>query len=97
MDARLLQLKEYLVNSVSTEMQDQSIVQQQNREAVRGLLLEAYQRTKADLKPEVRDRAVEAALADLIGYGPLELLLPDPEISEIMVNGARQIFVERNG
>jgi pilus assembly protein CpaF len=97
MDGRLLQLKEYLINAVSTEMQDQSIVQQQNREAVRGLLLEAYERTKADLKPEVRDRAVDSALADLIGYGPLELLLPDPEISEIMVNGARQIFVERNG
>ena len=97
MDARMLQLKEFLINAVSTEMQDQSTVQQQNREAVRRLLLEAYERTKADLKPEVRDRAVDSALADLIGYGPLELLLPDPEISEIMVNGAKQIFVERNG
>jgi hypothetical protein len=66
MDGRLLQLKEYLINAVSTEMQDQSIVQQQNREAVRGLLLEAYERTKADLKPEVRDRAVDSALADLL-------------------------------
>lgn len=97
MDGRMLQLKEFLINAVSREMQDQSMVQQQNREAVRRLLLDAYERTKADLKPEDRDRAVDSALADLIGYGPLELLLPDPEISEIMVNGAKQIFVERNG
>jgi len=97
MDSRQLRLKEFLINAVSTEMQNQSTVHQQNREAVRRLLLEAYERTKADLKPEVRDRAVDSALADLIGYGPLELLLPDPEISEIMVNGANQIFVERNG
>jgi len=96
-DARLLRLKEFLINAVSTEMQNQSTVHQQNREAVRRLLLEAYERTKADLKPEVRDRVVDSALADLIGYGPLELLLPDAEISEIMVNGAKQIFVERNG
>ena len=61
------------------------------------LLLEAYQRTKAELKPELRDMAIDAALADLIGYGPLELLLADPEISEIMVNGAKQVFIERNG
>jgi pilus assembly protein CpaF len=40
---------------------------------------------------------VDAALADLIGYGPLELLLTDPEINEIMVNGANIIFVERSG
>ena len=97
MDSRLLRLKEFLINAVSTEMQNQSTVHQQTREAVRRLLLEAYERTKADLKPEVRDRVVDSTLADLIGYGPLELLLPDPEISEIMVNGANQIFVERNG
>jgi len=97
MDSRLLRLKEFLINAVSTEMQNQSTVHQQTREAVRRLLLEAYERTKADLKPEVRDRVVDSTLADLIGYGPLELLLPDPEISEIMVNGAKQIFVERNG
>lgn len=96
-DARLLQLKEFLINAVATEMQNKSSVHQQNREAVRRLLLNAYERTKADLKPEARDRVVDSALADLIGYGPLELLLPDPEISEIMVNGAKQIFVELNG
>ena len=97
MDARLLRLKEFLINAVSTEMQNQSGVQQQNREVVRRSLLEAYEGTKANLKPEVRDQVVDSVLADLIGYGPLELLLPDPEISEIMVNGAKQIFVERNG
>jgi pilus assembly protein CpaF len=97
MDARQQRLKEFLINTVSTEMQNQSTLPQQNREAVRRLLVEALERTKADLKPEERDRAVDSALADLIGYGPLELLLPDPEISEIMVNGAKQIFVERNG
>jgi pilus assembly protein CpaF len=97
LDARLPRLKEYLINTVSTEMQSQSNLLQQNRDTVRGMLLKAYERTKADLQPEVRDRAVDAALADLVGYGPLELLLPDPDISEIMVNGARQVFVERNG
>jgi pilus assembly protein CpaF len=97
MDARLPKLKEFLVNSVSTEMQDQANVHNQNRDTVRRLLLATYERTKANLPPESRERVIDSALADLIGYGPLELLLPDPEISEIMVNGAKQIFVERDG
>ena len=96
-DPRLLKLKEYLLNAVSPEMQDQSTLKQQDRNAVRRLLLEAFERTKADLNPEVRDRVVDSALADLIGYGPIELLLPDTEVSEIMVNGAKHVFVERNG
>nr|WP_275403003.1 CpaF family protein [Roseibacterium persicicum] len=33
----------------------------------------------------------------MLGYGPLERLLTDPEISEIMVNGRRPIYVERDG
>ena len=97
LDPRLPRLKEYLIKAVSTEMQNQSSLHQQSRENVRNLLLAVYERTQADLQPELRDLTVAAALADLIGYGPLELLLPDPEISEIMVNGAKQVFVERNG
>ena len=96
-DPRLLKLKEYLVNAVAPQMQDQSIHKQPDRDSVRRLLLDAYARVKADLKPEVRDHILDAALADLIGYGPIDLLLPDPDISEIMINGAKHVFVERNG
>lgn len=34
---------------------------------------------------------------DLFGFGPIQVLLDDPKISEIMVNGARNIYVERDG
>ena len=36
-------------------------------------------------------------IADIIGYGPIEPLLEDPEITEIMVNGYDEIFIERFG
>ena len=96
-DPRLLKLKEYLVKTVSPEMQNQSTVKQPDRESVRRMLMEVYARSKAELRPEARDLIINSALADLIGYGPIEQLLPDPEISEIMINGASRIFVERNG
>ena len=96
-DPRLLKLKEYLVSAVSPEMQGQATEKAPDRESVRRLLLEAFDRTKADLKAELRDRIVASALADLVGYGPLELLLSDPAISEIMINGAQRVFVELGG
>jgi pilus assembly protein CpaF len=44
------------------------------------------------------ERALLDEIADdMLGYGPLERLLTDPEISEIMVNGKRPIYVERGG
>ena len=45
----------------------------------------------------VREDLLEWVIADIIGYGPLEPLLNNPEITEIMVNGPDEIFVERFG
>lgn len=40
---------------------------------------------------------VSAVLADMLGLGPLEALLADERVTDIMVNGPSQVFVERGG
>ena len=49
------------------------------------------------LEPERRERVVDAMLRTALGYGPLDELLADDGISEIMVNGPAEIFIERAG
>ena len=44
-----------------------------------------------------RDSLVQAVLHELVGLGPLEPLLEDETVSEIMVNGPAQVYVEREG
>src|SRR6187200_403412 len=44
-----------------------------------------------------RESMVEDVLHELFGLGPLELLLQDPTVSDILVNRFDQIYVERNG
>lgn len=44
-----------------------------------------------------RQRLFEVIVAEIIGFGPLEILLADDSISEIMVNGPKNVFVERKG
>ncbi len=46
---------------------------------------------------EDASRIRTSALDELLGFGPLQDLLDDPNISEIMVNGLEKIFVERKG
>lgn len=43
------------------------------------------------------DRLAEELVDELTGFGPLELLLRDASVTEILVNGPRNIFVEREG
>jgi len=44
-----------------------------------------------------RNQMLEWVVADIIGYGPIEPLLKDPDITEIMVNGCDSVYVERFG
>lgn len=44
-----------------------------------------------------KQRLIQDIMDEILGYGPINPLLNDPDISEIMVNGPRQIYVERKG
>jgi pilus assembly protein CpaF len=50
-----------------------------------------------DLERSQKEDLVEAVRAVVLGLGPLEPLLSDPEVSEIMVNGPQRVFYERSG
>ena len=51
----------------------------------------------AALTGRQRDTLVQSVLHELVGLGPLEPLLEDESVSEIMVNGPAQVYVERFG
>jgi pilus assembly protein CpaF len=57
----------------------------------------AQLKQEAGLSREDRERIAAEISDDIFGYGPLERLLPDQTISEIMVNGPHEIWIERRG
>ncbi|MBV9661150.1 MAG: CpaF family protein [Acidimicrobiales bacterium] len=73
------------------------------REKLRGLLVGEVGRWRGEFRKGRRpidiadpDGAVERALRNLTGYGPLDPLLIDPDVWEIMVNGPGAIFTKRH-
>jgi pilus assembly protein CpaF len=57
---------------------------------------EEYRKGRRPLDIADPDTAVERALRNLTGYGPLEPLLDDPDVWEIMINGPASIFTKRH-
>lgn len=49
------------------------------------------------LNRQEREHMVAEILDEILGLGPLEPLLADPEITDILINGAKTIYVERRG
>jgi pilus assembly protein CpaF len=92
----LAQLKSYLSNALTQELQAHPPTEEPRRAAWQAL---EKIRTRAGipLEGELRSQVFQQVIADLLGYGPIQSLLDDPSISEIMVNGAKAIFIERNG
>jgi pilus assembly protein CpaF len=44
-----------------------------------------------------REKLIEEVLDETLGFGPLEPMLKDPTISDILVNGPRKVYIERRG
>src|ERR1700693_4741853 len=44
-----------------------------------------------------RERLIDEVLEETFGFGPLEVLLKDPTISDILINGPQKVYVERRG
>ncbi len=68
-----------------------------HREQVRAVLADLCTQEEALLDFRARNKLVDEVLNEVFGLGPLEDLLGDPAISEIMINGPKQVYIERGG
>ena len=96
-DPRIIRVRSAIMDAVAPELQKVPEADL-SRQSVRGQLERALQSlSSAEMPADARNVILDSALAELVGYGPLELLLSDEDTSEIMVNGSNLTFVERSG
>jgi pilus assembly protein CpaF len=67
------------------------------REQVRQIVVSLCEEENTLLNFNERQRLAQEILDETFGLGPLEALLKDPEISDILINGPKQVYIERNG
>ncbi len=90
-------LKSYLINYISHALESKSLTPAERTKVVRDLLVQAYESTKLQLSNSLRDDIFKVVMDELIGFGPIQQLLDDPHVTEVMVNGAKNVYVEKNG
>lgn len=95
-----LDLKTRVQNKLLSELDHQSMDVTRKNE-VRSHIEELFNAILADesmvLSRGERHNLFEAIVAEILGFGPLEILLSDDTITEIMVNGPRNVFIEQKG
>ncbi|MEM6283334.1 MAG: CpaF family protein [Chloroflexota bacterium] len=93
-------LKGRVQNRLLQEM-DGSGLDISKKDQVRAHIEELFNNILAEesmvLSKSERKRLFEAIVAEILGFGPIEILLSDESVSEVMVNGPKDVFVERKG
>lgn len=70
---------------------------EETREQVKEIVAELCDQEQAVLNFTERQRLVSEIIDETFGLGPLEVLLSDTTISDILVNGPKQVYIERKG
>lgn len=87
-----------LLEALDLRRRDVSMMSDEALRSEAGGLLDEIIRTDEEIPPDAdRQRLMQAVLDEAVGLGPLEPLLQDANITEIMVNRHDEIYVEENG
>ena len=86
-----------LIESLGPRLYDPHLPEAELAAQVRQTLQEVIDAEQTPLSHADRTRIAQEVSDEILGHGPLEPLLRDPDITEIMVNGANSIYVERSG
>jgi pilus assembly protein CpaF len=89
---RTVDLKKLLLDTRGDENKEKEV-----REKTRREITLIADKEAPDTVRDERAKIIKEVLEEALGLGPLEDLLADPNVTEIMVNGYKKIFVEKNG
>ncbi len=64
---------------------------------VRNILESILSQPRAALKEQERDNIINELVDEFSGFGPIEKLMMDPDVTEIMINGTHNVYVEKHG
>ncbi|KRF36287.1 CpaF family protein [Nocardioides sp. Soil805] len=86
-----------LVETLGPKLYDAHMTQSELEQQVHFALQTALAETDQPMSSADRARVSQEIADDILGYGPLEPLLRDPDLSEVMVNAFDSIYIERSG
>jgi len=93
----LIRLKKFLIENISRAVEAEGIKAEDRDEFVRQSIEGIYNQANLKLPQDVRNMIFKEVLNDVLGYGPLQPLLNDPEVTEVMVNGPKNVYIEKKG
>lgn len=92
-----IRLKRYLVDRITADVEAVSPTAIIRKQAIVEALDLAYEQTKIVLPTTTKEQLYREILDELLGFGPIQPLLDDESINEVMINGKDLVYIEQKG
>ncbi len=90
-------VRERLISQKSNLFSKEDVTDEEFKKTVNQILEDIIHSEHTSLSEQEKKRIVSDLADELIGFGPIETLLKDPAVTEIMINGPDKVYVERLG
>ncbi len=87
----------HLIEELGPILYDRRLSEEDLRKRVHEQLLSTLQSERAPLSAADKAQLIQDVSDDILGYGPIDKLLKEEAVTEVMVNGPDMVYVERNG
>ncbi len=95
--ADVLKLKHFVTDNLIRDLESENPPPEKRKALVQQKLNEVFGRLRVNLPDSIRQQLTQDVLNEVLGYGPIQPLLDDEDISEVMVNGPKKVYIERKG
>ena len=93
----LIRLKKYLAENLLRALETEGVEASQRATFIQQNIGRVFETTQLKFPEDLKRDIFKQVLNDLLGFGPIQPLLDDEDVSEIMVNGPKKVFIEKKG
>jgi pilus assembly protein CpaF len=90
-------LKKFIIEKIARDLESSPPTQEMRRQVIEESMQAAYEQTRLGLPITIKEQLFREVLDDLLGFGPIQPLLDDASINEVMVNAPDQVYIEKQG
>ncbi|HNT24321.1 MAG TPA: CpaF family protein [Anaerolineales bacterium] len=90
-------LKGHLVNTVNQQLTQANVPAENRPQVIGEMLTRICQQARISLPETLRSQVFDDVRDEVLGFGPIQKLLDEDAVSEVMVNGPKRVYVERKG
>ena len=86
-----------VIDKIEEDMKQDDLTNEMLKKKTKEIVFRLLERDAVNLPFSERQMIAAELMDDVLGLGPIENLLKDNEVTEVMVNGPKQVYVERGG